>query len=117
MSAPDSWRINSEDAPHASTDPQVETPSLNIFLGSTPSYAALEAMRRLVYLPESDRRKVALVFLDIDSPPAEVLQFRQEHLGQLREFDLRISVAHGVLYADQLHEDIAHPWLPGSGKM
>ena len=108
MSAPDSWRINSEDAPHASTDPQVDTPSLNIFLGSTPSYAALEAMRRLVYLPESDRRKVALVFLDIDSPPAEVLQFRQEHLGQLREFDLRISVAHGVLYADQLHEDIAH---------
>lgn len=108
MSAPDSWRINNEDAPHASTDPQVDTPSLNIFLGSTPSYAALEAMRRLVYLPESDRRKVALVFLDIDSPPAEVLQFRQEHLGQLREFDLRISVAHGVLYADQLHEDIAH---------
>ncbi|HEX8732698.1 MAG TPA: tubulin-like doman-containing protein [Ktedonobacterales bacterium] len=113
MSAPDTWRINSEDAPHASTDPQVETPSLNIFLGSTPSYAALEAMRRLVYLPESDRRKVALVFLDIDSPPAEVLQFRQEHLGQLREFDLRISVAHGVLYADQLHPEVAnHTYIP-----
>ncbi|HEX8995459.1 MAG TPA: tubulin-like doman-containing protein [Ktedonobacterales bacterium] len=113
MSAPDSWRMSSEDAPRAATDPQIDTPSLNIFLGSTPSYAALEAMRRLVYLPESDRRKVALVFLDIDSPPAEVLQFRQEHLGQLREFDLRISVAHGVLYADQLDPEVAaHTYIP-----
>ncbi len=107
MSAPESWRMSSEDAPRAATEPQIDTPSLNIFLGSTPSYAALEAMRRLVYLPETDRRKVALVFLDIDSPPSEVLQFRQEHLGQLREFDLRISVAHGVLYADQLSQEVA----------
>jgi len=107
MSAPESWRMSSEDAPRAATEPQIETPSLNIFLGSTPSYAALEAMRRLVYLPETDRRKVALVYLDIDSPPSEVLQFRQEHLGQLHEFDLRISVAHGVRYADQLPADIA----------
>jgi hypothetical protein len=99
--------MSSEEAPRAATDPQIDTPSLNIFLGSTPSYAALEAMRRLVYLPESDRRKVALVYLDIDSPPSEVLQFRQEHLGQLHEFDLRISVAHGVRYADQLPADIA----------
>ncbi len=113
MSAPESWRMSSEDAPRAATEPQIDTPSLNIFLGSTPSYSALEAMRRLVYLPEADRRKVALVFLDIDSPPAEVLQFRQEHLGQLREFDLRISVAHGVLYADQLPEEIAsHTYIP-----
>ena len=108
MNAPETWRTSSEDAPHAATDPQIDTPSLNIFLGSTPSYAALEAMRRLVYLPETDRRKVALVYLDIDSPPSEVLQFRAEHLGQLHEFDLRISVAHGVRYADQLPDLISH---------
>jgi hypothetical protein len=113
MTAPDMWRVTSEDAPRAATEPQVDTPSLNIFLGSTPAYAALEAMRRMVYLPEADRRKVALVFLDIDAPPAEVAQFRQEHLGQLREFDLRISVAHGVLYADQLDQRIAsHTYIP-----
>jgi hypothetical protein len=113
MTAPEMWRMTSEDAPRAATEPQVDTPSLNIFLGSTPTYAALEAMRRLVYLPEADRRKVALVFLDIDAPPAEVAQFRQEHLGQLREFDLRISVANGVLYADQLDPRLApHTYIP-----
>lgn len=113
MTAPETWRMTGEDAPRAATEPQIDTPSLNIFLGSTPAYAALEAMRRLVYLPETDRRKVALVFLDIDAPPAEVAQFRQEHLGQLREFDLRISVAHGVLYADQLDPRIAaHTYIP-----
>ncbi len=102
-----------EERPREITEPQVAVPSLNIFLGSTPAYSALEAMRQLVALPESDRRRVALVFLDIDSPPAEVLQFRQEHPGTLLEFDLRIAVAHGVLYADRLDERIApHTYIP-----
>src|SRR5581483_8153694 len=83
-----------EDRPRAASEPQVAVPSLNVFLGSTPSFAALEMMRGMIRLPEADQRRVALVFLDIDSPPSEVYQFRQEHPGALREFDLRISVAH-----------------------
>ncbi|HEX6543521.1 MAG TPA: tubulin-like doman-containing protein [Ktedonobacterales bacterium] len=102
-----------EDRPRSPAESQIAVPSLNIFLGSTPSYAALEVMRQLVYLSPADQRRVALVFLDIDSPPAEIQQFRQEHLGVLREFDLRISVAHGVVYADQLPQDIAnHTYIP-----
>ena len=102
-----------EDRPRSVAESQVATPSLNIFLGSTPAYSALEMMRSLVHLSPSDQRKVALVFLDIDSPPAEVQQFRQEHLGVLREFDMRISVAHGVVYADQLPQGIAaHTYIP-----
>lgn len=103
-----------EDRPREASDPQVDVPSLNVFLGSTPSFAALEMMRGLIRLPEADQRKVALVFLDIDSPPSEVYQFRQEHPGALREFDLRISVAHGVRYADQLDKSVsAHTYIPG----
>ncbi|HKT39793.1 MAG TPA: hypothetical protein VJR48_15570, partial [Ktedonobacterales bacterium] len=102
-----------EDRPRSAAESQIAVPSLNIFLGSTPAYSALEMMRQLVYLSPSDQRKVALVFLDIDSPPAEIQQFRQEHLGVLREFDLRISVAHGVVYADQLPQPIVtHTYIP-----
>ena len=91
-----------EDQPRSLIEPQIKVPSLNIFLGSTPAYSALEAMSQLVYLPEQDRRRVALVFLDIDSPPAEVAQFRKAHPGVLKEFDLKISIAHGITYADPL---------------
>ena len=61
-----------EDRPRSAAESQIAVPSLNIFLGSTPAYSALEMMRSLVYLSPSDQRKVALVFLDIDSPPAEI---------------------------------------------
>ena len=108
MASPDFTQAPLEAQPRAATDPQVAVPSLNIFLGSTPAFSALEAMRQLVYLPESDRRRAAFVFLDIDAPPSELIQFRQEHPGALPEFDLRISVAHGVLYADALDRAIAH---------
>jgi hypothetical protein len=112
-SSPDFNQVPLEERPRSADESQVAVPSLNVFLGSTPSFAALEVMRSLIYLPESDRRRVALVYLDIDSPPAEVIQFRQEHPGFLREFDLRISVAHGVLYADQLDPDKAgHTYIP-----
>jgi hypothetical protein len=109
----DDVALDSEDQPRAITESQVAVPSLNIFLGSTPAFSALEAMRQLIYLPESDRRRVALLFLDIDTPPAEVVQFRQEHPGLLLEFDLRIGVAHGVLYADALSHTLApHTYIP-----
>lgn len=95
-------------------DRHISVPSLNIFLGSTPGYAALEVMRRVVLLPELDRRHVAFVHLDIDSPPAEVLAFRESHKGKLTESDLRISVAYGALYADPLPSDrVQHTYIPG----
>src|SRR5215469_13975922 len=109
----DSAQLSVEDTPRAINEPQVAVPSLNIFLGSTPAFSALEVMRQLIYLPESDRRRVALLYLDIDAPPSEVSQFRQEHPGTLMEFDLRIGVAHGVLYADPLHQMAAqHTYIP-----
>ena len=95
-----------EDRPRSAAESQIAVPSLNIFLGSTPSFSALEVMRQLIHLPDLDRRRVALMFLDIDSPPSEVLQFRQEHPGLLKEFDLRISVAHGVLFAGMMADRI-----------
>lgn len=102
-----------EDQPRSLIESQIKVPSLNIFLGSTPAYSALEAMSQLVYLPEQDRRRVALVFLDIDSPPAEVTQFRKAHPGVLKEFDLKISIAHGITYADPLDKAIAeHTYIP-----
>lgn len=111
--ATDYTQVPAEDRPRSATEAQVAVPSLNIFLGSTPSFAALEVMRGLINLPEIDRRRVALMYLDIDSPPSEVLQFRQDHPGALREFDMRISVAHGILHADQLPDAIAsHTYIP-----
>jgi hypothetical protein len=113
MANADTLQMPFEDRPRNAGEPQVAVPSLNIFLGSTPSYSALEVMRQLINLPDLDRRRVALMYLDIDSPPSEVLQFRQEHPGLLKEFDLRISVAHGVLFADQLPKQIAnHTYIP-----
>src|SRR5258705_4446282 len=89
-----------EERPREITEPQVAVPSLNIFLGSTPAYSALQAMRQLVALPESDRRRVALVFPDIDSPPPERLPLRQEHTGTPPEFGIRIAVGDCRLAAD-----------------
>jgi hypothetical protein len=102
-----------EDQPRSLIESQIKVPSLNIFLGSTPAYSALEVMSQLIYLPEQDRRRVALVFLDIDSPPAEVTQFRKAHPGVLKEFDLKISIAHGIAYADPLDPPIVqHTYIP-----
>ena len=94
---------------------RVFTPSLNIFLGSTPSIAALEMMRQMLDLPAYDRDRVALLFIDIDAPPPAVTAFMQSMgvLGELKTFVLRISVAQNILYADQLAGEIAtHTYIP-----
>lgn len=108
MASSDVTEMPFEDRQRSLGSSQVAVPSLNIFLGSTPALSALEVMRNLIGLPDVDRRRVALMFIDIDAPPSEVAQFRQEHPGLLREFELRISVAHGVLFADQLPKAIAN---------
>src|SRR5215471_15955298 len=95
------------------TRAQVLVPSLNIFLGSTPTYAALEMMRQLQYLPTIDRRRVALVFIDIDSPPPELKAFREEHPGIFQEKTVRIQVLKGAVFANQLDEKIRnHTYIP-----
>lgn len=95
------------------TDQAISIPSLNIFLGSTPAYAALEAMRRVVNLPDVERRRIAFVFIDIDSLPSEVESFIKQHKGKLTIFHLRISVANGASYADALPADrVQHSYIP-----
>ena len=102
-----------DEQPRALDRLRVAVPSLNIFLGSTPAYSALEVMRMMVNAPEVDQRHVALVFIDIDSPPPDLAQFRKEHPGVLREFALRIGVAKGQRYAETLDERIVdHTYIP-----
>lgn len=97
----------------AASKPQVMVPSLNIFLGSTPTYSALEMMRQLQYLSPLDRRRVALVFIDIDSPPPEIRGFRIDHPGLFQEFDVKIEVLKGAVYADELDKKIrTHTYIP-----
>ena len=87
-------------------------PSLNIFLGSTPAYSALEMMRQLVHLSPADQRRVALVFLDIDRRRRKFSNSARSTWASAR-VRLRISVAHGVVYADQLPQRIAtHTYIP-----
>ena len=56
MAAFDYAQAIEEDQPRSLVESQIKVPSLNIFLGSTPAYSALEAMSQLVYLPEQDRQ-------------------------------------------------------------
>ena len=88
------------------TQPQVGMPSLNIFLGSTPVYAALEVMRYLVHLPEDDRRHVAIVLLDIADPPAEIAQFRLDHPEGLLVLSPALNMPDDVRLGDPLPDDI-----------
>lgn len=81
------------------TNQRIVMPSLMIFLGSTPAISGLELMRHLLAHNERDRRKVAMVYIDIDEIPTSLQQFRQRHKGKFTESDLRISVPPGVEFA------------------
>src|SRR5205807_7770097 len=72
-----------EDRPRAPVESQIAGPSLNIFLGSTPAFAAPEMMRQMISLPEIDSGRAALMYTDIDSPPTQGARFLPQHLGDL----------------------------------
>ena len=90
---------------------QVSMPSINIFLGSTPVYAALEVMHRLVELPEPDRHHVAIVFLDIAPAPAELKHFRDQHQGELLEYGTTLHIPGDVGLAQLSAEAAAHTFI------
>src|SRR5260370_16300803 len=58
------------DAPRARREPRIDTPALNIYLGSTPALAGLwlDQYRLRDLLPQ-DRRPVASLYIHIDAPP------------------------------------------------
>src|SRR5436853_7360285 len=59
--------------------PRILTPVIIVMLGSTAAMAGLEAMRHMLTLQQRDRRRVALVYIDTDNPPAPLAEFQRRH--------------------------------------
>jgi hypothetical protein len=78
---------------------------LVVLLGSTASLAGLELMRQMLALGVNDRRKIALVYIDTDDPPAPLVEFRNQHNNKFQEFPLRIAVPTGISNADRIDSD------------
>jgi len=91
---------------HSSKEPRINTPSLVILLGSTPARASLELCRQMLNLPARDYRRVALVYIDTDDAPSELVAFRKQHEGVFQEFNLRIGVPPGINFATQPMDDM-----------
>ncbi len=100
-----------EHAPEWQKKRRITTPSLLIFLGSTPALAALEVQRQLLTHIDKDRKRVAMVFIDTDTVPNDLLKFRREHTGMFKEIDLRISVPPGVEFASMPNFPL-HTFMP-----
>ncbi len=94
------------------TDARIQTPALIVLLGSTPALAAVELCKQMLSLSPRDRRRVALVYIDTDSQPDELITFRKAHEGTFQEFDLRIAVPAGIDFAT-LPSRPTHTYIPG----
>lgn len=90
---------------------RIDTPVLNILLGSTPALAALEVYQHLLTHNQKDRDRVSFVYIDTDDVPLEMKDFREQHKGLFREINLRISVPPGVEYA-QMPKFWTHTFVP-----
>lgn len=84
---------------------RIHTPMLVVLLGSTASLAGLEVMRQMLALRVNDRRRIALVYIDTDDPPAPLVEFREQHNNMFQEFPLRIAVPTGISNADRIDSD------------
>ncbi|HTK12122.1 MAG TPA: tubulin-like doman-containing protein [Ktedonobacteraceae bacterium] len=82
--------------PSTTASSRILTPNLVILLGSTSAIAGLELMRHMLSLKASDQRRVALVYIDTDDPPAPLVEFRRQHNNVFLEFPLRIAVPAGI---------------------
>ena len=109
-------------APRALREPRIDTPTLNIYLGSTPSLAGLwldqDELRDL--LPQ-DRRRVASLYLDIDAPPpelAELATWRQGSDGwtrvEIKHIEVPLDIEYGALSPQQVQHLLVEPHLPRS---
>lgn len=97
--------------PRVIVAPRILTPMLVVLLGSTASLAGLELMRQMLTLNTRDRRKVALVYIDTDDPPAPLVEFRNQHHNVFQEFPLRIAVPTGISNADRIDEGDQHTFI------
>ncbi|HEY0754311.1 MAG TPA: tubulin-like doman-containing protein [Ktedonobacteraceae bacterium] len=93
------------DTPLTVSQERITTPALVILLGSTASITALELMRHMLTLQQTDQRKVALVYIDTDEPNSSVVEFRQYHNGIFQEFPLRIAVPVGIERVDRINQE------------
>ncbi len=91
--------------------PRILTPSLLILLGSTSAIAGLEFMRQMLTLKPSDQRRIALVYIDTDDPPAPLVEFRRAHNNVFLEFPLRIAVPAGISNAARIDESDQHTFI------
>src|SRR6266487_2914010 len=76
--------------------PRILTPNLVVLLGSTSALAGLEMMRHMLTLQPGDQRRVTLVYIDTDDPPAPLIEFRRQHNNIFQEYPLRIAVPAGI---------------------
>jgi hypothetical protein len=93
------------DHPPSISAKRINTPTIEILLGSTPSIAALELMRHMLTLKADDRRRVALVYIDTDEAPSALIEFRRQHNGVFQEFPLRIVVPAGISHVQRVSQD------------
>jgi len=98
---PDDYTLESE-SPSVVSAARINTPTVIVLLGSTSAIAALELMQHMLTLKANDRRKVALVYIDTDDPPATLIEFRRQHNGEFQEFPLRIAVPAGISHVQRI---------------
>lgn len=97
------------DKPRVVTEARINTPSIVILLGSTSALSALELMRHMLTLSVDDRRRVALVYIDTDSAPPDLVEFRHNYNGVFQEFPLRIAVPVGISYSKLEPQELSDP--------
>jgi hypothetical protein len=102
LSTPDPNSLES-DRPRSLSEPRISTPTLVVMLGSTSALAGLELMRHMLTLKASDLRRVALVYIDTDDQPSQLVEFRKQHKAMsFQEILLRIAVPTGLSYVTRI---------------
>lgn len=109
-------------APRSLREPRIDTPALNIYLGSTPALAGLWLDRyELRDLLPQDRKRVASLYIDIDSPPPELTElatWRQGSDGwtrvEIKHIEVPLDVEYSSLAPNQVDHLMIQPHLPRS---
>src|SRR5947209_2567087 len=91
--------------------PRILTPTLVVLLGSTAALSGLEMMRQMLTLKPLDQRRVAIVYIDTDDPPAPLVTFRHQHNNVFQEFPLRIAVPAGISNAERIDDTDQHTFI------
>jgi hypothetical protein len=110
------------EAPRARREPRIDSPALNIYLGSTPALAGLwldgDELRDL--LPQ-DQRRVASLYVDIDAPPPELTELATGRQGsdgwarvEIKHIEVPLDVEYGERSPEQVQHTFIRPHLPRS---